>query len=126
MFQVEIITGFAAAHRLREYKGKCEHLHGHNYRVHVRVRSEALGAGGMIIDFGDLKKMTAGIIETLDHAYLNDIPPFDRLEPSAENLAAHIFEQIDRELSDCGANGVLHSVSIWESDTAVATFFRNQ
>jgi 6-pyruvoyltetrahydropterin/6-carboxytetrahydropterin synthase len=126
MFEVEIITGFAAAHRLRDYKGKCERLHGHNYRVHMRVRSEALGPGGMIIDFGDLKKIAAEILDRLDHAYLNDIPPFDRLEPSAENLAAHIFEQFDSELSKHGSKGVLHSVSVWESDSAVATFFRNQ
>lgn len=126
MFEVEIISGFAAAHRLRDYKGKCERLHGHNYRVHVRVRSGALGSGGMIIDFGDLKKITADILERLDHAYLNDIPPFDRLEPSAENLAAHIFDQIDRELHTRGGGGILHSISVWESDTAVATYYGNQ
>ena len=126
MFEVEIKTGFAAAHRLREYKGKCEHLHGHNYGVHVRVRSAAPGRGGMIIDFGDLKRITAGVLERLDHAYLNEIPPFDKIEPSAENLAAHIFEQIDQELSANGEKGALHSVSVWESETAVATFFRDR
>ncbi len=126
MFEVEIKAGFAAAHRLREYKGKCERLHGHNYGVHVRVRSAAPGPGGMIMDFGDLKRITAEVLEKLDHAYLNDIAPFDRIEPSAENLAAHIFEQIDHELSANGEKGVLHSVSVCESETAVATFFRDR
>ena len=73
MYEVEIITGFSAAHRLREYKGKCEHLHGHNYRVHVIARSESPGPGGMVIDFGDMKKAANEIMEKLDHAYLNDI-----------------------------------------------------
>jgi 6-pyruvoyltetrahydropterin/6-carboxytetrahydropterin synthase len=126
MFEVEIKTGFAAAHKLREYKGKCERLHGHNYGVHVRVRSAVPGPGGMIIDFGDLKRIAAGVLERLDHAYLNEIPPFDEIEPSAENLAAHIFEQIDHELSANGKKGALHSVSVWESETAVATFFRDR
>jgi 6-pyruvoyltetrahydropterin/6-carboxytetrahydropterin synthase len=123
MYEIEIIASFSAAHRLRDYNGKCEHLHGHNYRVHVTCRSDTLGSGGMLIDFGDLKKATNGILDTLDHGYLNDIAPFDRIEPSAENIASHIFSELERELGEQGR--ALHSVSVWESDTSRACFIRS-
>jgi len=122
MYEIEIISGFSAAHLLREYKGKCEHLHGHNYKVYVTVQAESVGPGGMIIDFGDLKRITAGVLEPLDHAFLNEIAPFDKIEPSAENLANFLFEQIASKLPDQGTK--LNSVSVWESDTARATFRR--
>jgi 6-pyruvoyltetrahydropterin/6-carboxytetrahydropterin synthase len=123
MFEVEIITSFSAAHRLRHYNGKCERLHGHNYRVHVTARADAPGEDGLIIDFSELKSMTGAVLDRLDHAYLNDVPPFDTIEPSAENLAAHIFQEVSRNM---GARGsLLYSVSVWESDTSRATFMRN-
>jgi 6-pyruvoyltetrahydropterin/6-carboxytetrahydropterin synthase len=120
MYEIEIVAGFAAAHLLREYKGKCEHLHGHNYKVYVTVQTESLGAGGMVMDFGDLKRITGDVLEPLDHAFLNEIAPFDKIEPSAENLASYLFEEIASKLPDHGAT--LHSVSVYESDTARATF----
>lgn len=123
MYEVEIITGFSAAHRLRAYKGKCEHLHGHNYRVHVIARSEAPGHGGMVIDFGDLKKAANQIMDSLDHSYLNDIAPFDKTEPSAENIAAHIFYRLQSIIPQYAS--MLHSVSVWESDTSRATFIKD-
>ncbi len=123
MYEVEIITGFSAAHRLREYKGKCEHLHGHNYRVHVLARSESPRSGGMVIDFGDMKKAANEIMEKLDHAYLNDIAPFDVIEPSAENIAAHIFSELQTIIPEYA--DMLHSVSVWESDTSRASFIRS-
>jgi 6-pyruvoyltetrahydropterin/6-carboxytetrahydropterin synthase len=123
MYEVEIISGFSAAHKLRDYQGKCEHLHGHNYRVYVTARAEAPGAGGMVIDFGDLKKAAGRVLERFDHTYLNDVPPFDRIEPSAENMAAHLFREIESEL---GVHGkILYSVSVWESDTSRATFLKD-
>jgi 6-pyruvoyltetrahydropterin/6-carboxytetrahydropterin synthase len=124
MYELEIIAGFSAAHRLREYQGKCEQLHGHNYRVHVTVRAEAPGPGGMVIDFGELKKIVVQILEPLDHSYLNDLEPFDRVEPSAENIAAHLFQEIARELDEGGE--MLHSVSVWESETSRATYLRDR
>jgi 6-pyruvoyltetrahydropterin/6-carboxytetrahydropterin synthase len=120
MYEIEIIAGFSSAHLLREYKGKCEHLHGHNYKVHVTVQAESPGPGGMIIDFGELKQITGRVLEPLDHAFLNEIPPFDKIEPSAENLAAYLFDQIASQLPE--QNGTLSSVAVWESDTARATF----
>lgn len=120
MYEIEITTNFSAAHRLRDYNGKCERLHGHNYRVIVSARANSLGPGGMVIDFGVLKAAASKAVERLDHTYLNDVEPFDRLEPSAENIAAHLFEEVSKQLNE-KAN-MLYSVSIWESDTSRATF----
>ncbi len=124
MFEVEIVTGFSAAHRLRDYNGKCERLHGHNYKVLVTARAPGLDRGGMVIDFGDLKAATEPVISGLDHSFLNDIEPFDRIEPSAENIAAVIFDRIARELGDRAR--ILHRVSVYESDSSKATFIRDE
>jgi 6-pyruvoyltetrahydropterin/6-carboxytetrahydropterin synthase len=123
MYEVEITTNFSAAHRLRDYNGKCERLHGHNYKVLVSVRANTLGPGGMVIDFGVLKAAANTVAERLDHAYLNDVEPFDRLEPSAENIATYFFDEVSKQLNE-KAN-MLYSVSIWESDTSRATFRRD-
>lgn len=123
MYEVEVTAGFSAAHRLREYKGKCERLHGHNYRVMIVARAKQLPPGGMVIDFVELKKAAGTVLERLDHSFLNDLEPFDRIEPSAENIAAFIFEEIARSLGDQGI--LLHSVSVWESDTSRAAFIRD-
>jgi len=123
MYEVEIMSSFSAAHRLRDYKGKCEHLHGHNYRVHVIARAVATGRSGMVIDFGDLKKATTPVLEQLDHTYLNEIKPFDQIEPSAENIAAFLFEQIRRGLDD--RSEILYEIMVWESDSCRASFIRD-
>jgi len=122
MYEVEITEWFSAAHRLRDYKGKCERLHGHNYKVHVAARSDSPGKGGMVIDFGDLKSATREVLESLDHNYLNDIQPFDTIEPSAENIAAFIFDEVAGLLGKQAH--LLHSVSVWESATSKATYFK--
>jgi 6-pyruvoyltetrahydropterin/6-carboxytetrahydropterin synthase len=122
MYEVEIIANFSAAHRLRNYQGKCERLHGHNYRVHVTARSVSVGEDGMVIDFGDLKRATNLVLERFDHSYLNEIKPFDGIEPSAENIAAFLFDEIGRQLNHQAE--ALQSVSVWESDTSRATFFK--
>jgi 6-pyruvoyltetrahydropterin/6-carboxytetrahydropterin synthase len=123
MFEVEVTAVFSAAHRLRDYNGKCERLHGHNYRVQAAARSAAPKSGGMVIDFTELKKSLNAVLDILDHNYLNDIKPFDDIEPSAENLAAFIFERMEEQLG--GDGRMLHSVSVWESDTSRATFIRD-
>lgn len=122
MYEVEIISSFSAAHRLRQYKGKCEHLHGHNYRVHVTARASAPEVDGMVIDFAHLKTITDEILERLDHHFLNEIKPFDEIEPSAENIAAFIFREVELGMKDQGP--LLYSVGIWESDTSVARYIR--
>jgi 6-pyruvoyltetrahydropterin/6-carboxytetrahydropterin synthase len=121
MFEVEITTSFSAAHRLRNYNGKCERLHGHNYRTSVVLRADAVAEDGMVIDFTELKTVTADALAALDHSYLNDIKPFDKIEPSAENIAAHIFGAIRSLLGEKG--GLLYSVSVWESESSRATYY---
>ncbi|MFH1113921.1 MAG: 6-carboxytetrahydropterin synthase QueD [Pseudomonadota bacterium] len=123
MYEVQVITGFAAAHLLRNYKGKCERLHGHNYKVIVTARAHAVGVSGMVMDFGDLKRAANTVADRLDHGFLNEVPPFDTIEPSAENLAYYFFQQIAAELG--GDAEMLHRVSVWESDASSATYLRD-
>src|ERR1700719_1740628 len=94
MFEVSIEHTFSAGHALRHYKGKCENVHGHNYRVQVVWRGETLDAAGLLADFVDLKRLLRAISEPLDHVFLNDIEPFITLNPSAENIAWYICEKM--------------------------------
>jgi 6-pyruvoyltetrahydropterin/6-carboxytetrahydropterin synthase len=124
MFEVSVEETFAAGHALRGYRGKCENVHGHNYRVRAIVAGEALNAAGLLVDFVDLKQILRGIVEKLDHRFLNDVPPFDTLNPSAENMAQYFHQEMSR-LLDGGArpNPVrVAEVKIWETDTATATY----
>ena len=120
MYQVSIHTHFSAAHFLRNYKGKCENLHGHNWKVEVTVSSETLDDAGMAIDFTILKQKTNAIIQQLDHRHLNEISHFANLNPSSENIAAYIFNLLKEELKD--TNVMLANVSVWESDTSRASY----
>ena len=120
MYQVSIETHFSAAHRLRNYKGLCENLHGHNWKVEATVCSEKLDNAGMVIDFNLLKQKTKAIVDVLDHQYLNEIDPFKETNPSSENVAAYIFSRLSIALIDDPVK--LISVSIWESDKSKATF----
>ncbi len=120
MYQVSIETHFSAAHRLRNYKGLCENLHGHNWKVEATVCSEILDNAGMVIDFNILKQKTKAIVDVLDHQYLNEIDPFKETNPSSENVAAYIFSRLSIALKDDPVT--LISVSVWESDKSKATF----
>jgi len=122
MYEVKIKADFSAAHSLREVGGKCESLHGHNFIVEVVVESDFLDEGGMVIDFRLLKGKTKAILEALDHRYLNEIPFFADMNPSSENLAAHIFGELSRQI-DHGSLKVSR-VSVWESGTSRATYRR--
>lgn len=113
-------THFASAHNLRGYEGKCEELHGHNWKVAVRVVAEKLDSLGMVVDFGSLKEELQIIIEKLDHKYLNAVPPFDTLNPSSENIAHFIFQELSKVMNR--EERKVSSVSVWESDSSVATF----
>lgn len=119
MYYLQVESDFASAHQLRGYKGKCENLHGHNWRVMVRVRGGRLDALGMLMDFGDLKKILAGLLERLDHKFLNETPPFDAVNPTSENLARFLYEELGGELPD----GVrAHDVTVWESGKCAAVY----
>jgi 6-pyruvoyltetrahydropterin/6-carboxytetrahydropterin synthase len=120
MYQVSIETHFSAAHRLRNYKGLCENLHGHNWKVEASVCSEKLDNAGMVIDFNILKQKTKAIVDVLDHQYLNENDPFKETNPSSENVAAYIFSRLSIALKDDPVK--LISVSVWESDKSKATF----
>ena len=120
MYQASIQTQFSAAHFLRNYKGKCENLHGHNWKVEVTVSSETLDDTGMVIDFTILKQKTITIIEHLDHSHLNEISHFTKINPSSENIAAYIYNLLKEELKDTPV--LLTKVSVWESDTSRASY----
>jgi 6-pyruvoyltetrahydropterin/6-carboxytetrahydropterin synthase len=122
MYEVSIDLSFAAAHNLRNYYGKCEDLHGHNYKVRVVVAGKELDAVGLLYDFVHLKQVVGDVIESLDHKYLNELAPFDTVNPSAENIARHIHEQASKHLLPM-PNGVgISSITVWETDTSAATY----
>ncbi|MCI0469306.1 MAG: 6-carboxytetrahydropterin synthase QueD [Nitrospirae bacterium] len=122
MYELMIESGFASAHQLRGYKGKCENLHGHNWKVQVYVGADSLDEIDMAIDFHDLKKITNDVISPLDHKFLNDIFPFTEKNPSSENIAKWIFEALKKKLA--GYEYIkLSAVKVWESDTASATYY---
>jgi 6-pyruvoyltetrahydropterin/6-carboxytetrahydropterin synthase len=124
MFEVTVEETFAAGHALRNYHGKCEHLHGHNYKIHVTLEGEQLDAAGLLVDFHEVKRVLNGIIERVDHKFLNDIAPFDTLSPSAENMARWFYEELAKDLAssmhDTGAH--LVEVRLWETDTSIAAY----
>jgi 6-pyruvoyltetrahydropterin/6-carboxytetrahydropterin synthase len=126
MFEVTVEKTFAAGHALRGYKGKCENPHGHNYRICVVLQGEQLDAIGLLYDFKDLKEIIMGTVDRLDHQFMNDLPPFDAINPSAENLARHFYEESERRLAErVPGNGVrVKLVTVWETDTTTATYYR--
>jgi len=124
MYEVRIKTEFSAAHNLREVGGRCESLHGHNFTVEVAVEAATLDEAGMVVDFRLLKEKTRAILEGLDHCYLNQLPVFERINPSSENLAAFIFHELARSLN--GLSFQVSSVSVWESETSKAIFRRDR
>lgn len=123
MYHLMIQTHFAAAHNLINYQGDCENLHGHNWKVEVEVACRELDKAGLGIDFKVLKKSTHEILDLLDHKYLNEVPPFDTLSPSSENIARFLFEKLAERLED--GNVTMASVKVWESENACASYSRD-
>jgi 6-pyruvoyltetrahydropterin/6-carboxytetrahydropterin synthase len=121
MFDLVIETQFSAAHQLRGYKGKCEDLHGHNWRVQVTVASDKLNDIGMVIDFHELKAIAGEVISSLDHSFLNDVFPFTELNPSSENIAKWIYESMKKKVESRNCN--MSSVTVWENETSSATYY---
>jgi 6-pyruvoyltetrahydropterin/6-carboxytetrahydropterin synthase len=113
-FLLETHVHFAAAHRLRGYQGDCEQLHGHNYKVDIEVRAAQLDELGMGIDFRAIRAAAREVVAVLDHRLLNDIPPFDELNPTAENIAVYVYEQLAGRLD--GEHARVSAVTIWETD----------
>jgi 6-pyruvoyltetrahydropterin/6-carboxytetrahydropterin synthase len=121
MYEIAVTSHFSGAHRLRYLHGKCEELHGHNWKVEVSVVSNRLGKEGVVIDFGILKQKVEKVLKSLDHTYLNDLPYFLGIEPSSENIAKYIFDKLKRDLK--GYSTTLKKVTAWESETSCATYF---
>ncbi|MGH9430100.1 MAG: 6-carboxytetrahydropterin synthase QueD [Terriglobia bacterium] len=120
MFDVSVDYGFSAGHALRGYKGRCENVHGHNYRVRVTVSGKDLDPTGLLVDFTDVRAAIRALAERLDHRFLNDLPPFDRINPSAENLAKYFSDEIEPKFR--GHNFRVESVTVWETDQSSATY----
>ncbi|MDT5293283.1 MAG: 6-pyruvoyltetrahydropterin/6-carboxytetrahydropterin synthase [Acidobacteriota bacterium] len=121
MFEVMIERNFSSAHQLRGYKGKCENLHGHNYRIEIYARGEELDNIGLLVDFGELKTAADEVVSYLDHRNINELPPFDKeLNPSAENLARYILERVSAGVGDERVQ--VYKVRCFETPTSVATY----
>jgi len=120
-YEVMIERDFSSAHQLRGYKGKCENLHGHNYKLEIYAKGEELNNIGLLIDFVELKKAADEIVKYLDHRNLNELPPFDEeLNPSAENIARYVLEFLNSRVGDDRV--CVHKVRCFETPTSVATY----
>jgi 6-pyruvoyltetrahydropterin/6-carboxytetrahydropterin synthase len=122
MFEVSVDETFAAAHNLRNYKGKCENLHGHNYKVRITLAGPQLDGVGLLYDFVHLKQVIQTVIRALDHKYLNELKPFDVLNPSAENIAKHIYDETSKQIHQTPNGAGISSITVWESDVTAATY----
>jgi 6-pyruvoyltetrahydropterin/6-carboxytetrahydropterin synthase len=124
MFEVTVEDTFAAGHYLRNYKGKCENPHGHNYRVRVTLAGRELDKAGLLLDFKDLRHVMKPVIDRLDHQMMNDIEPFTTVNPSAENLAKYFYEETNARLQTHTNGRVsVKAVKVFETDETTATYF---
>jgi len=121
MYELKIISHFAAAHRLRDFHGACENLHGHNWKIEVYVQGKELGRDGILCDFKVIKEKTEKILKQLDHTYLNELSFFKEQNPSSENIAKFIFYALSKELNN--KNIKVTKVTAWESETACASYY---
>ena len=124
MYEIMVEGGFSAAHNLRGYRKKCEKLHGHNWKVKVGVRGGKLDRYGMLIDFREVKDYLERIMEKLDHKYLNEISHFKVTNPTSENIARFIYNELKSHLK--GSHYMVNKVTVWESDTTSATYFQDK
>ena len=111
-------TDFSAAHQLRGYKGSCERLHGHNWKVQIFLEGEELDEIGMLIDFREVKEKANRLIEKLDHRYLNELPEFSKVNPTTENIARYIFRELSKEINN------IKKVTVWESENSCASYIK--
>jgi 6-pyruvoyltetrahydropterin/6-carboxytetrahydropterin synthase len=124
MYEVTVEAGFSSGHYLRNYRGKCENTHGHNYKVRVTLAGKELDATGLLLDFKLLKTVLRPVIDRIDHQMLNDLEPFIELNPSAENLARYFYDQTSQQLCEMTDGRVrVKDCTIWETDTTTATYY---
>jgi 6-pyruvoyltetrahydropterin/6-carboxytetrahydropterin synthase len=120
MFELKVISKFAAAHQLRMVTEKCENLHGHNWKVEAFVTGAKLNDAGVLMDFGIIKKRLAEIMDLLDHKFLNEIEPFNTCNPSSEMISRYIAEELQARINDPSV--AVSRICVWESDDACATY----
>ncbi|MDD3579678.1 MAG: 6-carboxytetrahydropterin synthase QueD [Desulfobacca sp.] len=121
MYELKIITQFSAAHRLENFYGKCEALHGHNWKVEIFVGAASLDEAGLVRDFGKIKAAAQEVLEEVDHTYLNELAAFQNQNPSSENLARYLFERLSPVINDDRVR--VTRVAVWESDTSSAAYY---
>jgi 6-pyruvoyltetrahydropterin/6-carboxytetrahydropterin synthase len=121
MYEVSVQQHFDAAHYLRGYQGKCENLHGHRFQVVANIRAEQIDEVGLAYDFVQLRQQLGEIVGKFDHTCLNDVPPFDRINPSSENIASTIYSELQALLQ--GTKASLSSIQVWESPHSCVTYF---
>ena len=123
VYEVTVDDTFAAGHFLRNYKGKCENPHGHNYKVRVTLAGRELDKAGLLLDFKDLREVMKHVIDRLDHQMINEIEPFTVLNPSAENLAKYFYDETNVRLKSVTSGRVfVKDVTIYETDTTTAKY----
>lgn len=117
MYNIEVESNFSSAHNLRGYRGKCEELHGHNWKVRISIKGKEVDKTGMVYDFKYVKKQLDCLLEPLDHCYLNRINFFKKINPTSENIARYIYQKLKKKLKK------IYSVTVWESDRCSATYY---
>ncbi len=123
VFEISRDFLFSAAHQIRFHGGKCERLHGHNWRVRVHATASELNKIGMVLDFADLQKLVGEVGGKFDHQVINEIPPFDQLNTTAENIAQHFYVEVNRlVVAREGSRVRISKVEVWESDGSVAVY----
>ena len=120
MYEIKVKSNFSSAHNLRNYRGKCEHLHGHNWVVEAIFQYKKLDKDGLAIDFRDAKRVLKNILEELDHSYLNELKDFKATNPTSENIAKIIYDKIKRSITE------IKSISVWENESSCATYLPDQ
>jgi 6-pyruvoyltetrahydropterin/6-carboxytetrahydropterin synthase len=124
MFEVTVDASFSSGHYLRNYRGKCENPHGHNYKVRVTLQGRELDQAGLLLDFKELKNVMRPVIDYLDHQMINDLEPFTTLNPSAENLAKYFYDETNKQLREMtGGRVTVKDVLLYETDITTARYY---
>ncbi|UCD56288.1 MAG: 6-carboxytetrahydropterin synthase QueD [Candidatus Hydrogenedentota bacterium] len=123
MYELTVKGVFSAAHSLRDYVGPCSKLHGHNWVVEVVVRGDGLQPNGILVDFGEVKKVTSEVLSRLDHTNLNEVSPFDKTNPTSEHIARWIYEQVGEHVNTSGLK--VTRVNVREAETSCASYFED-
>ncbi|RMG58556.1 MAG: 6-carboxytetrahydropterin synthase QueD [Gammaproteobacteria bacterium] len=122
-YTLKVVSDFASAHTLRGYPGQCSRMHGHNWKVEAEVEAETLDETGMAIDFKEIRRHVREITDRLDHYYLNEIPPFDEINPTAENIAAYLYRELARAIERPGLR--VAGITLWETERACVRYSEN-